>query len=98
LCALAPFDINDIKWSHDVTDLLIRNLPPHMKRQIKQRARAHGRSMSEEAKLLITKGLGSPEQEFKMGTWLSSLVRPEDRGDDLIFEYRGDFPKPPDFE
>jgi hypothetical protein len=25
-------------------------------------------------------------------------ILPEDRGDDLVFEYRGDLPKPPDFE
>jgi hypothetical protein len=33
-----------------------------------------------------------------MGEWMRSLVKPEDRGDDLVFEYRGDFPKPPDFD
>lgn len=81
-----------------MSDLLIRKMTPHMKRQIQQRARAHGRSMSDEAKLLITRGLNSPDQELRMGTWLAGLVRPEDRGDDLVFEYRGDFPKPPDFE
>ena len=36
-----------------MSDLLIRKMTPHMKRQIKERARAHGRSMSEEARLLI---------------------------------------------
>jgi plasmid stability protein len=92
------FDINDIKEIGAMSDLLIRRISPHMKRQIKERARTHGRSMSEEAKLLITKGLNTQEQEVKMGTWLFNLVRPEDRGDDLVFEYRGDFPKPPDFE
>jgi hypothetical protein len=39
-----------------------------------------------------------PDPELKMGTFLNSLVRPEDRGDDLVFEYKGDFPKPPDFK
>jgi hypothetical protein len=80
-----------------MSDLLVRNIPPRMKRQIKERARAHRRSMSEEAQALIQKGLNAPEPELKMGTWLYSLVRPEDRGDDLVFEYRGDLPKPPDF-
>jgi plasmid stability protein len=61
-----------------MSDLLIRNMPARLKRQIKERARAHGRSMSEEAKLLITKALNEPEHDFKMGTWLFNLVRPED--------------------
>jgi hypothetical protein len=25
-------------------------------------------------------------------------IRPEDRGDDLIFEYKGDLSEPPDFK
>jgi hypothetical protein len=81
-----------------MSDLLVRNIAPHIKRKIKARARAHGRSMSDEVKALIHKGLELPEPEFNMGDWLFSLVRPEDRGDDLVFEYPGDFPKPPDFE
>ena len=81
-----------------MSDLLIRKISPQLKRQIKERARTRGRSLSEEAKLLIERGLNAPEEHLKMGTWLFNLVRPEDRGDDLVFEYRGEFPKPPDFE
>jgi plasmid stability protein len=81
-----------------MSDLLIRNITPKMKRQIQERARAHRRSLSEEAKLLLGKGLKVPDPELKMGTFLNSLVRPEDRGDDLVFEYKGEFPKPPDFK
>jgi plasmid stability protein len=81
-----------------MSDLLIRNVTPAMKRQIQERARIHRRSLSEEAKLLLHKALAAPELEQNMGDWLLGLVRPEDRGDDLVFEYRGDFPKPPDFE
>ena len=44
-----------------MSDLLIRKIPPNMKRQIKERAQAHGRSMSEEAQALIQKGLSTPE-------------------------------------
>jgi hypothetical protein len=29
-----------------------------------------------------------------MGDWLFNLVRPQDRGDDLVFEYQDDVPKP----
>jgi plasmid stability protein len=81
-----------------MSDLLIRNIAPKIKRQIQERARAHRRSVSEEAKFLIRKGLSVPDPDFNMGTFLAGLVRLEDRGDDLVFEYRGNLPKPPDFE
>lgn len=81
-----------------MSDLLIRNMTPRMKRQIQERARVNGRSLSEEAKLLLHRALAAPEPELNMGDWLRNLVKPEDRGDDLVFEYRGNFPQPPDFE
>jgi plasmid stability protein len=81
-----------------MSDMLIRNIDSKLKREIEKRARAHGRSLSEEAKAVLRKGLDAPESERKMGTWMASLVRPEDRGDDLVFEYRGEISTPPDFE
>lgn len=81
-----------------MSDLLVRNIPPGIKRQIKARARARGHSMSAEAQALIQKGLSAPEPAMKMGTWLFSLVRQEDRGDDLVFETPHDYPTAPDFE
>jgi len=33
-----------------------------------------------------------------MGTYLYSLVRPEDRGDDLVFEIKGDIGPAPNLE
>jgi plasmid stability protein len=98
LHALALADIIDIGGNAAMSDLLIRKISPRMKRQIQDRARARGRSLSEEAKDLLGKGLNVPEPELNMGTWLRSLVPAEDRGDDLVFEYRGEMPKPPDFE
>jgi plasmid stability protein len=80
-----------------MSDLLIRNMPARMKRQIKERARAHGRSLSAEAQALIQKGLIAAEPEMKMGTWLFSLVPEEVRGDDLVFEI-DDRPNPAEFE
>jgi hypothetical protein len=79
-------------------DLLIRDIDPEMKRAIEERARRHERNLSEEAKALIQSGLTVPEPDIKMGTWLSSLVPPEYRGDDLVFEYHGPESPPPDFE
>ena len=81
-----------------MSDLLIRNMAPRMKRQIKERARARGRSMSEEAQALIQKGLSTPEPEIKMGTFLSSLLEDKYRGDDLVFERNDLVSPPPNFE
>lgn len=95
-----------------MADLLIRNIEPGLERRIEARAQAHGRAPADEAKDLIRKGLdvadshasstpkanAAPGPEtMGMGTWMSSLVRPEDRGDDLVFEVKGDMPEPPDF-
>ena len=78
-----------------MTDLLIRNIDPRLKRLIEKRARQNGKSLSEEAKILIRKGLGD---DRKLGTEMVNLVRPEDRGDDLVFEYSEPISRPPDFE
>jgi plasmid stability protein len=85
-----------------VADLLIRNVESELKRQIEERAQAHRRSMSDEAKLLIRKGLSEPrivpQDDRKLGTAMMELVRPEDRRDDLIFEVPGEVSRPPDLE
>ena len=82
----------------EATDLLIRKVDPKLKNELKKRARAHGRSLSDEAKAVLDEALSPRKPEKKMGTWLFNLVRPEDRGNDLIFEYHGEMPKPLDFE
>lgn len=72
-----------------MSDLLIRNIDAQLKRLLEQRARAHRRSLSEEAKILIRKALCEPRQEEgggKLGTAMLGLVRSEDRGEDLAFE------------
>lgn len=81
-----------------MSDLLIRNIKPQLKRQLAERARKHGQSLSAEAQELIQRGLSVPDPEKDMGAYLYSLVRPEDRGDDLVFEIKGDIVPPPDFE
>jgi plasmid stability protein len=79
-------------------DLLVRDIEDDLKRLIEDSAREHRRSLSEEVKSLVRKGLATPDHPVGMGTYLYSLVRPEDRGDDLIFEIKGDISPPPDFE
>jgi antitoxin FitA len=80
-----------------MSDLLIRKLPPTVRRQIQERARKNRRSLSEEAKMLIQRGLTAPEPSGGLGTRLFSMVREEDRGDDLVFEVPGEIDEPPDF-
>ena len=81
-----------------MTDLLIRNIDAHLKRQLEESARNHRRSLSEEARILLKKALLEPSDQRKMGTALFKLVPQEYRGDDLVFEVPGDVSRPPDFE
>jgi hypothetical protein len=80
-----------------MSDLLIRNIKPHLKRQIKERARKNRHSLSEEAQSLIQRGLSISDPEKGFGTWLYSLLDEKYRGDYLIFEIK-DYPKPPELE
>ena len=79
-------------------DLLIRNIDPQLKRKLVERARKHGHSLSTEAQELIERGLAAPSPEKNLGEWLYSLVPEQYRGDDLVFEIKGDIPEPPNFE
>lgn len=84
-----------------MADLLIRNLDPHLKRLIAARARAHKRSLSEEAKGLLRQALGPMRQPSGpgLGTRLFSMLPDGFRTDDLEFETAGEAPEPPpDFE
>lgn len=80
-----------------MADLLIRDLDPALERELETRARAHQRTLSEEALSAIRAGLRAPRR--KLGTEMMNLIRPEDRGDDLDFELPPSAPlQPPDFE
>ncbi|HKS61221.1 MAG TPA: hypothetical protein VJT13_05965 [Xanthobacteraceae bacterium] len=79
-------------------DLLVRDIEDDLKRLIEERARTHRRSLSDEVKSLVRRGLELPEKPVGMGTYLMSMVRPEDRGDDLVFEIKGELSPPPDFK
>jgi plasmid stability protein len=73
-----------------MTDLLIRNIDPRLKRQLHESARSHRRSLSEEARMLLKKALLEPSDKRKMGKVLFGLVPEEFRGDDLVFEVPGE--------
>jgi hypothetical protein len=81
-----------------MSDILIRKVTPRMKRQIEQRARSHGRSLSEEVKALLEEKLRERDQQRKLGTELFNLVPRQYRGDDVVFKIPGTARKPPDFE
>jgi len=81
-----------------VTDLLIRRIDPRLKRELEKRARAHGRSLSEEAKVTLRQGLAEPSAQPGFGTRLFSMFPDDVRGDDLIFEYPSKPIEPPDLE
>ncbi len=50
-----------------MSDMLIRNLSDQMRNQIRKAASASGRSLSDEAKHLIRKGLAEPINGLKSG-------------------------------
>jgi hypothetical protein len=81
-----------------VSDLLVRDIEDDLKRLIEDSARTHRRSLSEEVKSLVRKGLDAPDKPVGMGTYMMSLVHPDDRGDDLVFEIKGEVSPPPEFE
>lgn len=82
-----------------MSDMLIRNIEPKLKAEIEDSARRSKRSLSREAKELLRLGLATKKaSNMKLGTWLFESIPAEFRGDDLVFEYKGEFPKPPDFE
>ena len=81
-----------------MSDLLIRNIKPRLKRQLAGRARKRGHSLSAEAQELIQRGLSVPDPAKDMGTWLHALLPEQYRGDDLVFDIPDDGdPAPPDF-
>ena len=79
-------------------DLLIRNLPPALRREIRERAKRNQHSLSDEAKTLIHRGLVGAEPPQQLGTFLFSLIEGKYRGDDLVFERADKVRPPPKFE
>jgi plasmid stability protein len=78
--------------------LLTRNIDPRLKRRLRKRARFHGRSMSEEARILLGTALLGPPERRGMGTALAELLPQKYRSADYVFEIRGKVSKPPDFD
>jgi len=81
-----------------MSDLLIRGIDAKLRRRLKESAAQNNRSLSAEAKLLLQRALSAETGRRRLGTEMFNLIRPEDRGDDLVFEIPGEVSKPPDFE
>jgi hypothetical protein len=79
-------------------DLLIRDIPVELKRQIERRAREAEVSLSDAAKSLIETGLkGGKTPRRRLGTEMFGLLPPEFRSDDFEFEIPDQASEPPDF-
>jgi plasmid stability protein len=71
-----------------MADVLIRDVDPQLMRRLQERARTHGRSLPEEVKAIIRDKLNEKVDRRRLGTETFNMIRPEDRGDDLVFEYQ----------
>jgi plasmid stability protein len=71
-------------------DILLRDVPPELKRQIEDLAHGHKRSISSEAKSLLELALAQCRERERalsaggLGTRLKGLVREEDWTDDFV--------------
>jgi plasmid stability protein len=81
-----------------MTDILLHDVSDELKQKLEARARAHNRTLSDEATALLETALKAPEpSEYGLGTELSKLVPEEYWTDDFIQpRERGERP-PPDF-
>lgn len=80
-----------------MADLLIRDIDPKLKRRLEAYARRSGRSLSEEAKILIGRAIAGSSPARGLGSTLVELFRAV--GPIEIEERRDEMPRPPpDFE
>jgi plasmid stability protein len=80
--------------------LLIRNLDESVKRALRRRAAAHGRSMEAEARLLLRQALAEKKEkapEVGLGTWIHSIAM-EVGGFELELPKRSPVREPPSFD
>jgi len=78
-----------------MSDILVRNIRPELKREIEERARRNKRSLSREIEALLQRSLAlSSSTEVGLGTQLSRLVPKEYWTEDFI-QPRDDTERPP---
>ncbi|MCW5696019.1 MAG: hypothetical protein KIS96_04695 [Bauldia sp.] len=79
-----------------MSDLLLRNIDPELKRRLAEQAKRHKRSLSAEATAILAETL-APKKEKGLGTQLVELFRDTPVPDDFEFEYDELPGEPPDF-
>jgi plasmid stability protein len=85
-----------------MSDILLRNVPPDLKKQIEARAREHKHSLSREIELLLERALvhakmREAHEPGGLGTALAGLIKEEDWTDAFVIERDDDDREPPDF-
>ena len=85
-----------------MTSLLIRNLDPEAKKRLRIQAAEHGRSMEEEARILILEGTRArtrqlPEKAESLGAAIRAIIEPLG-GVHLDIPPRGPGRDPPTFD
>lgn len=88
-------------WTAAMAQLLVRNLDPSVKEALRRRARHHGRSMEEEARLILSQAtqdqdLSTTAAGLGMGSRMAALFA--DLGlDKEIPQWQGQEAEPADF-
>jgi plasmid stability protein len=81
-----------------MSDILIHDVSEDLKRRLEERARVHGRNVSDEAEALLENVFAErPPRKPGLGTILSNLVPMEFRGDDFVCLRDYSERPPPDF-
>jgi antitoxin FitA len=82
-----------------MAQLIVRNLEEDVKRRLRQRAKSHGRSMEEEARVIIRDAVSAkPPAKEGLGTQLVKLFAGKVPKDFKIVEIRGGGYRVPKFD
>jgi len=80
-----------------MAQLIVRNIEEEVKRRLRKRAKSHGRSMEEEARVIIRDAVSTkPSRQEGLGTQLVKLFA-DAPPDFKIEEIRGQKPRPAKF-
>ena len=86
-----------------MTDILVRDIDPTLKLKLEERARAHGRSLAEEVRATLERGMADEPRVADesdagaLGARLFGMLPDQWRGDDLVFGLPRDLPEPAEF-
>jgi len=82
-----------------LAQLVVRNLEENVKRRLRQRAKSHGRSMEEEARVIIRDAVGAnPPRKEGLGTQLMKIFSGKVPKEFKVIEMRGGRYRIPKFD